>query len=712
MMKDNYKTQSHDSEYYENLIRRLKLLSVSQTAFLKAFLHVKLSTGASLVNKSIDLLSNKDLINDNKANELKNALLSLKLDEIEVDVNSTQIMMHEELSILRGAIDSNDIPASNRSSNNVNNSNSNNTSISKEQIQLYENEINKYKDLYDQTKFQLESQYKLNQSSDLKESIKELQEKLLQKDNIIKSKDNEISSLQIEINNSRAIQVDKSQLENQMSSLTEQITSLELKLSNSKTESNKILQKEINELNNRNNKRIEELQAKAEAEKEEMMEAMSQEIEEIENTKKEEFLQLTNKITNLENSLVQLSKSKQILESNYNKIYNNLQQLIKVHKLISNQTKVELKEMNQSIAMLFGGALMRRLRGVDEQMNTINNRYKREMQERKRLHNLVQELKGNIRVFMRCRPPTTKELEQFGPDALSVTFPNPGEVKVFNEKNREKVWEFDEVFGVDSTQEEVYKDVADLVISVLDGFNVCIFAYGQTGSGKTFTMSGPPDNRGVNTRALNDLFERSQLRSKEYHDVISVSILEVYNEDIRDLLVDPSSQEKLEVRQGDFGNYVPGLTSIPVNNLQQVIDLLSVADRHRSSATTNMNEHSSRSHMMLTVTVVSENKLNGVASRGKLNLVDLAGSERINKSGATGQALKEAQNINKSLSALGDVIAARAAKQGHVPFRNSTLTYLLQDSISQDSKTLMIVCASPMLYNSEETFCSLNFAAR
>jgi kinesin family protein C2/C3 len=116
--------------------------------------------------------------------------------------------------------------------------------------------------------------------------------------------------------------------------------------------------------------------------------------------------------------------------------------------------------------------------------------------------------------------------------------------------------------------------------------------------------------------------------------------------------------------------------------------------------------------MILTATVVSQFLPTGAVTRGKLNLVDLAGSERITKSGATGQALKEAQNINKSLSALGDVIAARAAKQAHVPFRNSTLTYLLQDSISQDSKTLMIVCISPVLYNSEETFCSLNFASR
>lgn len=226
-------------------------------------------------------------------------------------------------------------------------------------------------------------------------------------------------------------------------------------------------------------------------------------------------------------------------------------------------------------------------------------------------------------------------------------------------------------------------------------------------------MSGPPDSRGVNTRALDDLFNRSAGRVDEWKDTIQVSLLEVYNEEIHDLLSDVRNPEdKLEVKMGPHGNYVPGLVSLPVDNLQSVFKLIETADRNRSSSTTNMNEHSSRSHMILTATVVSQFLPTGAVTRGKLNLVDLAGSERITKSGATGQALKEAQNINKSLSALGDVIAARAAKQAHVPFRNSTLTYLLQDSISQDSKTLMIVCISPVLYNSEETFCSLNFASR
>jgi kinesin family protein C2/C3 len=226
-------------------------------------------------------------------------------------------------------------------------------------------------------------------------------------------------------------------------------------------------------------------------------------------------------------------------------------------------------------------------------------------------------------------------------------------------------------------------------------------------------MSGPADNRGVNTRALDELFLKASERSHEWRDTITVSLLEVYNEEIRDLLSDGRGDDvKLEVKMGEHGNHVPGLTSVPVDGIQTVFNLLAMADRNRSSTATNMNEHSSRSHMMMTVTVVSEFLPTGATSRGKLNLVDLAGSERINKSGAVGVALKEAQNINKSLSALGDVIAARAQKTAHVPFRNSTLTFLLQDCLSQDSKTLMIVCVSPVLYNAEETFCSLNFAAR
>ena len=449
-----------------------------------------------------------------------------------------------------------------------------------------------------------------------------------------------------------------------------------------------------------------------EAEKEEMMEAMAQELEETEEKHAEEIASLTKENKKLNKSLSKLKDSSQALSNGLLPVKNNMESVCAAKESLSTTVKNELEVTMKEICSYFGSTLIKKLKMTEHRFADITVKWKKEMSERKRLHNVVQELKGNIRVFMRCRPPSSKEIEQFGgSESVCVSDLGEGEVKVLNEKGREKVWEFDQYFGVDSSQEEVYAEVSDLIVSVLDGFNVCIFAYGQTGSGKTYTMTGPSDAHGVNIRALADLFQKAEMRTADWIDTISVSVLEVYNEAINDLLV-AGGGDKLEVKQGAKGNHVPNLTQVPVSSLEEVRKLLSVADKNRAQASTNMNEHSSRSHMMLTVSISSEHKETHVVSRGKLNLVDLAGSERLDKSGATGQALKEAQNINKSLSALGDVIAARAQKQGHIPFRNSTLTYLLQDSLSQDSKTLMIVCVSPVIYNAEETFCSLNFASR
>eukprot|EP00606_Chrysophyceae_sp_TOSAG23-5_P000415 GSChrysophyteH2.ASY1.ANO1.322.1 assembled CDS len=427
---------------------------------------------------------------------------------------------------------------------------------------------------------------------------------------------------------------------------------------------------------------------------------------------------LESKASELEKVAKIANEKARLAVQNNGKIFAELQQLQGMASRLSQQKQTlqtEAAETLQAMQVMlkneFGGRFTNRLMGIQQKIAVVTDRYNKEYLERRKLHNVVQELKGNIRVYMRCRPPSSKEFDDLGDDAMCVSFPGPGEVRVYNEKNREKGWEFEETFGVKSKQEDVYRDVSGLVTSVMDGFNVCIFAYGQTGSGKTYTMSGPPGDRGVNTRALEELFEKSSARRSEIHDVIKVSMLEVYNEDIRDLLVQ-GYQDKLEVRQGEFGNCVPGLTECEVSSIREVEELFQLAEKNRATTTTNMNEHSSRSHMMLQINITSHIMSSGKQSRGKLNLVDLAGSERVGRSGVTGQALKEAQNINKSLSFLGDVIMARSNKQAHIPFRNSVLTHLLQDSLSKDSKTLMICCVSPTLDSSEETHCSLNFAAR
>ncbi|ESQ27967.1 hypothetical protein EUTSA_v10018049mg [Eutrema salsugineum] len=337
--------------------------------------------------------------------------------------------------------------------------------------------------------------------------------------------------------------------------------------------------------------------------------------------------------------------------------------------------------------------------------------------ERKELYNKILELKGNIRVFCRCRPLNFEEVEAGVSMGIDVESTKSGEVIVMSNGFPKKSFKFDSVFGPNASQADVFEDTAPFATSVIDGYNVCIFAYGQTGTGKTFTMEGTQDDRGVNYRTLKHLFQITKERENRYNYEISVSVLEVYNEQIRDLLV-PASQnasvsKRFEIRQVSEGNHhVPGLIEARVKNIDEVWDVLKTGSNARAVGKTTANEHSSRSHCIHCVMVKGENLLNGECTKSKLWLVDLAGSERVAKTEVQGERLKETQNINKSLSALGDVIFALANKSSHVPFRNSKLTHLLQDSLGGDSKTLMFVQISPNEKDLSETLCSLNFASR
>ena len=245
-------------------------------------------------------------------------------------------------------------------------------------------------------------------------------------------------------------------------------------------------------------------------------------------------------------------------------------------------------------------------------------------------------------------------------------------------------FQLDHIFKMDSKQEDVFTEMRDLIVSVVDGFNVCIFAYGQTGSGKTFTMEGTDQHPGLNRRALSELFRVVEERKADWSFEFEVSVLEIYNENLRDLLAD-NPKLKLDIKHGKDGPYVPGLSSHPVRSAEEVRDRFRQSQKNRATASTQMNDTSSRSHALLIVTVTGTNLSTGVQSRGKLNLIDLAGSERVAKSGALDDEdrFKEATNINKSLSSLGDVIHALGTKQKHIPYRNSKLTHLLQDSLGK-----------------------------
>ncbi|KAL4569257.1 hypothetical protein LXL04_024893 [Taraxacum kok-saghyz] len=348
----------------------------------------------------------------------------------------------------------------------------------------------------------------------------------------------------------------------------------------------------------------------------------------------------------------------------------------------------------------------------------LKTKYSEEQTKRRKLHNQVEDAKGNIRVFCRCRPLNKSEASSGCSTVVDFDTATDGVLGVLTSgstsTSTKKIFKFDCVFTPKDNQDDVFAHASPLVTSVLDGYNVCIFAYGQTGTGKTFTMEGTSGNRGVNYRTLAELFKISNERSDSFTYNISVSVLEVYNEQIRDLLAPPSSiSKKLEIKQASEGfHHIPGLTEAKVENVKEVWNVLQAGSRARAVGSNNVNERSSRSHCMLCIMVRSKNLLNGECTKSKLWLVDLAGSERIGKTDAQGDRLKEAQNINRSLSALGDVISALANKSNHIPYRNSKLTHLLQDSLGGDSKTLMFVQISPSEKDLSETLSSLNFATR
>ncbi|XP_066355068.1 kinesin-like protein KIN-14E isoform X2 [Miscanthus floridulus] len=320
-------------------------------------------------------------------------------------------------------------------------------------------------------------------------------------------------------------------------------------------------------------------------------------------------------------------------------------------------------------------------------------------------------MRGNIRVFCWCRPLSKDETSSSKKSVVDFNGANDGEIMVTVTETTKKTFKFDRVFTPKDGQGVIYADVSPLVTSVLDGYNVCIFAYRQTGSGNTFTMEGTKRDRGVNYKSLEELFKIVNEREVTYKYDLSVSILEVYNEQIRDLLATPSSKN-LEIKlDRDKSSHVPGITDAKVKDINEVWNILQTGSNARAVGSNNVNTHSSRSHCMIFIKVRAKNDLNGECTSSKLWLVDLAGSERLTKTDAQGEQLNEAKYINRSLSALRGVISALAMENSHIPYRNSKLTYLLQDSLGGNSKALMLVQISPSESDASETLMSLSFAS-
>ncbi|XP_060056865.1 kinesin-like protein KIF17 [Erinaceus europaeus] len=326
-----------------------------------------------------------------------------------------------------------------------------------------------------------------------------------------------------------------------------------------------------------------------------------------------------------------------------------------------------------------------------------------------------------VKVVVRCRPMNQREQELSCRSVVTVDgargqcfIQNPGAAG-----EPPKQFTFDGAYHVEHSTEQIYNEIAyPLVEGVTEGYNGTIFAYGQTGSGKSFTMQGlpdPPASRGIIPRAFEHVFESVQC-AENTKFLVRASYLEIYNEDVRDLL-GADAKQKLELKEHpEKGVYVRGLSMHTVHSVAQCESIMEMGWKNRSVGYTLMNKDSSRSHSIFTISIeiyaVDERGKDHLRA-GKLNLVDLAGSERQSKTGATGERLKEATKINLSLSALGNVISALVdGRSKHIPYRDSKLTRLLQDSLGGNTKTLMVACLSPADNNYDETLSTLRYANR
>ncbi|KAK3688402.1 P-loop containing nucleoside triphosphate hydrolase protein [Podospora appendiculata] len=321
---------------------------------------------------------------------------------------------------------------------------------------------------------------------------------------------------------------------------------------------------------------------------------------------------------------------------------------------------------------------------------------------------------NSIKVVARFRPQNRIEIESGGQPIVSFDGQDTCTVET---REGQGSFTFDRVFDMACKQSDIFDfSIKPTVDDILNGYNGTVFAYGQTGAGKSYTMMGTSidddDGRGVIPRIVEQIFTSIMSSAANIEYTVRVSYMEIYMERIRDLLA-PQNDNLPVHEEKNRGVYVKGLLEIYVSSVQEVYEVMRRGGNARAVAATNMNQESSRSHSIFVITITQKNVETGSAKSGQLFLVDLAGSEKVGKTGASGQTLEEAKKINKSLSALGMVINSLTdGKSSHIPYRDSKLTRILQESLGGNSRTTLIINCSPSSYNDAETLSTLRFGMR
>ncbi|CAD25751.1 similarity to KINESIN-LIKE PROTEIN A [Encephalitozoon cuniculi GB-M1] len=336
-----------------------------------------------------------------------------------------------------------------------------------------------------------------------------------------------------------------------------------------------------------------------------------------------------------------------------------------------------------------------------ERLEEVEKEYLKYKEAVSKLKGEIMDLKGSIRMICRIRPNMpggTGSRMEISDESLRI-----------ETNGKEYVFSFDRVFGPDATQRCIYGEVEMTLHSVLEGYRVCVFAYGQTGSGKTYTMEGIGDDPGLIIQAVRGIYRTvGEMEAAGWCFDNTCNYVEIYNEEIIDLLSE--DMRKVAIVHKGTDASIMDCSSIPIHDISGAISSFQDGARKKRVGDTSCNSKSSRSHAVYILNVRMRNETLKQQREGAMVLIDLAGSERLNASKAEGIRLKETQNINRSLSALGDVFNSILRKDSHIPFRNSKLTHLLQSFLSGNSRTIMLVNISPAADHFNETLCSLRFA--